>query len=100
MENLDRVKDIISRLNGLDLNRVKDLVDEQLQTEYYKKENFMLHERIDDYLYEVYYSDGRRMSFCIGQKAYKEYMENKFATTIWRKTKDLFPERELLLQKV
>lgn len=100
MRNLDELKKIISTLDGIDLNRVKDLVDQQLEDEYYKKENFMLHERIDNFLYEVYMNDNSKITFCIGKKAYKEYQQNKQAVSIYRKTKDLFPERELLIERV
>lgn len=100
MRNLDELKKIISTLDGIDLNRVKDLVDQQLEDEYYKKENFMLHEKIDNFLYEVYMNDHSKITFCIGKKAYKEYQQNKQAVSIYRKTKDLFPERELLIERV
>ena len=94
------IKEIISRMNGLELNRINELVDEQIENDYYKKENFMLHEKKDDYLYDVFYNDQTKLRFYIGQKAYKEYQENKRAVSIYRVTQDLFPERELLLQRV
>ena len=100
MKDLEELKKIISTLDGLDLSKVKDLVDQQLEDEYYKKENFMLHDKKDDYLYDVLYNDNTKLRFYIGQKAYKEYQENKRAVSIYRLTKDLFPTKELLLQRV
>ena len=100
MKDLTDLKKIVETLNGIDLQRVKEIVDEQLQFDYEKPENFMLHEKTDDYLYEVYMNDNSKITFCIGKKAYKEYQENKRAVSIYRKTKDLFPERELLIERV
>ena len=100
MKDLEELKKIISTLDGLDLSKVKDLVDQQLEDEYYKKENFMLHDKKDDYLYDVLYNDNTKLRFYIGQKAFKEYQQNKRAVSIYRITKDLFPTKELLLQRV
>ena len=99
MRDLDELKKIISTLDGRDLSRVKELADQQLEIDYYKKENFMLHEKKDDYLYEVLYSDNTKVRFYIGQRAYKEYQDNKRAIAVYRVTKDLFPIRELLLER-
>ena len=100
MKDLKQLQEIIATLDGIDLSRVKDLVDQQLEDEYYKKENFMLHDKKDDYLYDVLYNDNTKLRFYIGQKAFKEYQENKRAVSIYRITKDLFPTKELLLQRV
>jgi len=100
MKDLNELKKIISTLDGIDLHRVKDLVDQQLDMDYEKKENFMLHEKTDNYIYQVNYSDQTKMRFCIGKKAYKEYQENRRAISIYRITKDLFPTRELLISRV
>lgn len=60
---------------------------------------FMLHDFIDNYYYIVYYKDGNYVTDCIGEKAYKKYMDDDDAVRIARKTKELFPKFETLLEK-
>lgn len=96
---LKQIQTILTKLSGADLENVKDLVDEQIEKEYNKKENFMLHDRIDEYIYRVYYKNGNRDSFCVGRKAYDAYIQDDDIVSLYRITKDLFPTQELLLQK-
>lgn len=96
---LINIKESLTKLSGTDLEYVKVLVDEQIEAAYYQKENFMLHEKLDDYFYEVYYNDGTYHLFCTGKQGYDEYVKNEKAVRIVRKSKDLFYTRETLLEK-
>ncbi len=89
----------IAQFQGTDLNELKKLIDLKIQEEYDRTENFMLHERIDDYIYIVYYFDDSYHYYCIGADAYNEYIRNEYAVKIGRKTKDLFPTYEMLMEK-
>lgn len=89
----------IAKFSGADLQIIKDMIDEQVEIEYDKTENFMYHESIDDYLYLVYYSDGSKNLFCIGADAYERYTKREDAVRIERKTKNLFPTYEVIMKK-
>lgn len=96
---MDRIQTELDLLNGIDLMKVKNMVNERIEKEYHKKENFMYHDKIDDYIYMVHYEDGDSRTFCFGKKAYDEYIRSKSAYKITRKTKDLFPVYEFLIEK-
>lgn len=98
-EQLSAFKKEISQYCGMDLVELKRLIDIQIQDEYEQVDNFMLHTEIDEYIYVVYYDDSRFHYYCKGKDAYKEYTINPHALMIKRKTKDLYPTYELLLEK-
>lgn len=89
----------IENFVGTDLTELKKLIELKIQEDYDRKENFMLHDRIDDYIYVVYYIDGEYHSYCKGCDAYERYMRDADAVSIKRKTKDLFPVYEDLIEK-
>ena len=89
----------IAKYSGKDLQIIQKILDEQLEKEYEKPENFMFHTTVDDYLYVVYYQDGTSNLFCIGADAYERYMKRSDAIRVERKTKNLFPSYEVILKK-
>ena len=98
-KEIELLKEIISNCAGSDLNVVKNLVEDEIEKNYHKKENFMYHDKIDDYLYRVHMKDGSSRLFCFGSDAYGEYIRNEMAISITRITKNLFPTTETLLIK-
>lgn len=98
-KEIELLKEIISNCAGSDLKTVKDIVDDEIDKNYHKKENFMYHDKIDDYLYRVHMKDGSSRLFCFGSDAYGEYTRNEMAISITRMTKNLFPTTETLLIK-
>ena len=89
----------IAKYSGKDLQIIQKILDEQLEKEYEKPENFMFHTTVDDYLYVVYYQDGTSNLFCIGADAYERYMKRSDAIRVERKTKNLFPSYEVILKR-
>lgn len=89
----------IAKYSGADLQIIQNLLNEQLELEYERKENFMFHTTVDNYLYIVYYKDGTSNLFCIGADAYERFIKRDDAVRVERKTKDLFPKYEVILKK-
>lgn len=89
----------ILHFRGTDLMEIKRLVEQKIQEDYDRPENFMYHDRIDDYIYIVDYADGSYHYDYIGKRSYQEYIGNEDAIRIRRKTKDLSPTYETLLEK-
>lgn len=63
------------------------------------REMWYTHDNVDDYIYIVHYSDGHTHMTCKGKESYTEYMASDDAVMLERKTKDLFPTYQTLLQK-
>ena len=89
----------ISFYQGTDLNELKKLIELKIQEDYDRKENFMLHDKLDDYIYIVHYFDESFHYLCRGKDAYEEFIRDPKAVKISRKTKDLFPTYEDLIEK-
>ena len=81
------------------LEKIKEYANNRIADNYDLIENFMFHDKIDSYIYEIKYNDGNKYVDYIGKRAYDKYMNDDNAISIYRKTKDLFPTYELLLQK-
>ena len=81
------------------LEELVRLIEEEKKRRYDLKDSFFYHDRIDEYLYIVHYKNGSSHLDCIGSRSYKEYINNPDALWIERKTKDLFPSFELLMEK-
>ncbi len=98
--NINTIKNLISTIeNCALLDEIKNYVDEQMQLNLNKKENFMYRDYIDNVLFAIYFKDGSRSVQCKGNKAYEIYINDDNAIRIESYTKDLFPTRELLLEK-
>ena len=81
------------------LLELRKCIDKQIELNYERKENFMLHEELDEYLYIIHYTDGHTYIAQTGKKAYDMYINDDSAISIERKTKNLFPTYELLIKK-
>ena len=98
---LSQVESYVNRfssLTAIELNQLKELIDERIAETYYWKENFMTHTELDNYIYIVYLDDGNYHYYFKGADAYKRYLEDD-AVMVDRKTKDLFPVFETILVK-
>ena len=93
------VNDYINSLNTVDLLSLKTQIENKIDEYYHLKENFYLHEEHDDYIYIIDYIDGSHHYEYIGARAYRKYIGDSSAIAIRRKTKDLFPVYETLLEK-
>lgn len=89
----------LSAYKGVELEELKRIIDRKIIDDYERKENFMLHNQIDDYIYIVYFADGSQHYFCKGRDAYERYMKDSTAIRVARKTKDLYPVYEDLMVK-
>lgn len=85
----------IFALDPTQLEALKRLVEQREKQLYH--EMWWTHEQIDDYLYIVHFQDGSFIYFCKGADAYRRYLQD--GVMIERKTKDLFPKREILERK-
>ena len=89
-------------LNGMNTDQLlslKSAIEEKIEENYNLKENFYLHDKTDDYIYICVYEDGEIRRDYLGSRAYKRYLEDDRVVAIKRKTKDLFPTYEDLLEK-
>ena len=89
-------------LNGMNTDQLlalKSAIEEKIEENYNLKENFFLHDRIDDYIYICVYDDGKIYYDFLGSRAYTRYLKDDHVVAIRRKTKDLFPTYEDLLKK-
>lgn len=89
----------ILNFGGTDLMEIKRLVEQKIQEDYDRPENFMYHDKVDDYIYIVDYADGSYHYDYIGKRSYQEYIGNENAVRIRRKDKHLKPTYETLLEK-
>lgn len=89
----------ISMLNYEDLELLKRKIAERQQYLRNLAENFMYNEFRDDYIYVLIYRNGDKGYEQTGQKAYKKYSESSDIIRLDRKTKDLRPKWETLLEK-
>ena len=98
-EQIFAFNESILHFTGTDLLKLKELIDQKIQEEYDKPQNFMHHDKVDDYIYIIDYIDGSYHYDCIGRRSYEEYISNIEAVRIRRKTKSLYPAYETLLEK-
>lgn len=98
--NITNIKNLISTIDNCALlDEIKKYVDEQIQLNLDKKENFMYRDYIDNVLFAIYFNDGSRSIQCKGNKAYEVFINDDNAVRIESYTKELYPTRELLLEK-
>ena len=89
----------LNKMSGAELMQLKELIDKEMQNQYDNIDNFMYHDTVDEYLYVFFRIDGTRYIECIGERAYKRFMDDPLAFEIGRQTKNLFPVYETLLVK-
>ena len=89
----------LNKMTGAELMHLRELIDKEMQNQYDNIDNFMYHDTIDEYLYVWSRTDGTTGVDCIGERAYRRFMDDPLAYEIGRETKDLFPTYETLLVK-
>ena len=93
----EQIHDVLRSMTAADLEAIKEMIAREERNRY--DEMWWTHDRIDNYLYYVYYDDGTEWMHCVAKKVYDEYIKNEKAVCIKRKTKDLFPTWETMLTK-
>ena len=93
------IYDYIQTLDGFQLEELRRYIEKQEQVVYDRRENFHLHERVDQFIYVIEYADGHLFYDCIGKRAYEKYLKDEDAIRIGRKTKSLFPTYDKLMEK-
>ena len=94
---LENAIDLLDKLSGTELKRIKQYFDKKFSEVVVKDDNYIMHDFIDNYLYIVYYRDGTHHLYLKGEDAYNNYLSD--GIRLERKTKDLFPMYETLLEK-
>ena len=89
----------LNKMSGAELMQLKELINKEMQNQYDNIDNFMYHDTVDEYLYVFFRIDGTRCIECIGERAYKRFMDDPLAYEIGRETKNLFPTYETLIVK-
>ena len=89
----------LNKMSGAELMQLKELIDKEMQNQYDNIDNFMYHDSVDEYLYVWSRTDGTTGVDCIGERAYKRFMNDPLAYEIGRQTKNLFPTYETLIVK-
>lgn len=89
--------DLLDKLSCTELKRIKEYFDQKYEEVRRLDSNYILHDFVDDYIYVVYFDDGSVCQYCKGQSAYSMY--KSFGVRLERKTKDLFPKYEKLMEK-
>lgn len=81
------------------LDEIKKYIDEQIETQLDKRENFMFRDYVDDVFFAIYFKDGSRDLQCKGMKAYEIFIKDDTAIRIETRTKELKPRNEVLMIK-
>lgn len=93
----EQISEVIRTLNTTDLDAIKKMIAQEERSRY--DQMWWTHDRVDNYLYYVFYEDGSYWMHCIASKVYNEFIKNDKAVCIKRKTKDLFPVWETMIEK-
>ena len=94
---LENAIDLLDKLSGTELKRIKQYFDKKFSEVVKKDSNYIMHDFLDDYFYIVYFNNGTHHLYSKGEDAYNNYMSD--GIRLERKTKDLFPMYETLLEK-
>lgn len=98
---LNTVEENIKEItNNKTLEKIIEVVENQMEINFDLKENFMYHDKIDNYIYVIKYSDEHLFYDYIGKRTYEKYLLDKDAIEIQRWSKDVYPTKELLLSKL
>lgn len=96
----ERIKKALEQVELYDtLEAVNELIEECKCRNYYKDENFKYRDQVDYYLYQVEYEDGRKSLFCKGRQAWDRFTFCDDAVRVVQLTKDLYPEKKVLITK-
>lgn len=89
--------EMLRSLSISELETLRDALNKVTEERY--EEMWWTHDRTDNFLYVVHYTDGRKHLTCKGKDSYEEFMKHDDALWIERYTKDLFPLHFLLMRK-
>ena len=96
----EKIEELICHIkHGEFVNKIKDLLEENIRENYDLKDNFKFHDTIDSYFYITRFSNGEYALDITGKKGYERFIQNQDAIQLERKTKNLFPTYEILLKK-
>lgn len=98
-EQKEAIRQYLSQLSVDELYDLKKDVDEQIEDLYFCDENFFRRTQTDSYIYAVVYEDCSYHYYYLGERAYNEYMGNRYAKRVEYKTKDLFPTYGVLMSR-
>ena len=94
---IEKAIELLDKLNGAELQQFVRKFNKKFEEVKRNDNNFMMHDFVDDYLYIVYFQDGAHYTYCKGEDAYSSY--KSCGIRLERKTKELFPTYEVLLEK-
>ena len=98
-EQIEGFREAIKGLSPQELYDLKNKVDEEIQDQYWSDANFFNREQTDSYIYIVVYDDLTYHYDYLGKRAYDRYLKDDNAIRIECKTKHLFPEFKVLMEK-
>lgn len=86
-------------IHGEYIEKIRELLEQNVERNYELKDNFMYHTELDSYFYLVRYDNGDYNLYTKVCDAYARYQRDDKAVSVERKTKDLYPTYETLLQR-
>lgn len=96
----EKIEELISHIkHGEFIEQIKELIEDNIRENYYLKDNFKFHDKLDSYFYITTFANGEYHLDTTGKRGYERFIENEDAIKLERKTKDLFPTYEVLMTK-
>ena len=86
-------------IHGEYIVKIQELIEDNIERNYELKDNFKFHDEIDSYFYIVRYTNGEYNLYAKGKDAYDRYRRDENAVCVERKTKNLYPTYETLIQR-
>lgn len=86
-------------IHGDYIEKIQALINENIERNYELKDNFRYHDELDGYFYIVRFGNGEYNLYCKGKEAYERYSRDENAIRVERKTKNLYPTYETLIQR-
>lgn len=91
-----QLESLLRKLKMEDIALAKQIIDER---EYELWEPMWWTHEVDEWLYVLYYDDGKTHLTHRGKEAYETYRDDERIYLIMRKTKHLFPLWEVVLER-
>ena len=91
-----QLESLLRKLKMEDIAMAKQIIDER---EYELWLPMWWTHDVDEWLYVLYYNDGKTYTTWKGKEAYERYCEDERIYLIMRKTKNLFPLWEVVLER-
>lgn len=96
----EKIEELICYIkHGEFVEKIKDLLEENIRENYHLKDNFKFHDCLDSYFYITRLNNGDYYLDTTGKKGYERFLNEPNAIQLERKTKNLFPTYEILLKK-